>query len=83
MQQNDAVSILLTGRAQRGFAELIERMVKSRKLRFDMVVLRPETGPSSEKFNSTMDYKQRFLKDLIYTYSEADELRIYEDRVKQ
>lgn len=30
-----------------------------------------------------MNYKQAILQDLIYTYKDADEIRVYEDRVKQ
>ncbi|KAL8716999.1 MAG: hypothetical protein Q9225_005716 [Loekoesia sp. 1 TL-2023] len=29
-----------------------------------------------------MNYKQAILRDLIYTYKDADEIKIYEDRVK-
>ncbi|GAB1208824.1 hypothetical protein APSETT445_007587 [Aspergillus pseudonomiae] len=29
-----------------------------------------------------MEFKQSFLEDLILTYSQADEIRVYEDRVK-
>lgn len=84
MQQRDALTVLLTGRSsQRGFNEVIERIVKSRNLKFDMIVLRPELGPAQQKFPSTMKYKQVFLEDLLNTYSKANEIRLYEDRVRQ
>lgn len=58
-------------------------MVGSKKLDFDMICLKPEVGPKNQRFNSTMQYKQAFLQDLTYTYAEADEIKIYEDRPKQ
>ncbi|KAK5220339.1 hypothetical protein LTR16_012804, partial [Cryomyces antarcticus] len=57
-------------------------MVKSKKLEFDMVCLKPIVGPANQKFPSTMAFKQAFLSDLVHTYKDADEIRIYEDRPK-
>ncbi|OJJ33887.1 hypothetical protein ASPWEDRAFT_112407 [Aspergillus wentii DTO 134E9] len=82
MQQKDALTVLLTGRSESGFGEIIKRMVDSRKLEFDLVCLKPEVGPNSERFSSTMVFKQSFLEDLVLTYEQADEIRVYEDRVK-
>jgi hypothetical protein len=82
MQQKDALSVLLTGRSESAFSELIKRMVRSKKLDFDMVCLKPATGPANQKFNTTMQFKQELLKDIVYTYKDAEEIRIYEDRVK-
>lgn len=83
MQQKDALSVLLTGRAENAFGELIKRMVRSKKLAFDMVCLKPAVGPANQRFTSTMNFKQELLSDIVYTYKEADEIRIYEDRPKQ
>lgn len=83
MEQKDALNVLLTGRSEAGFAELVQRMVKSKNLEFDMVCLKPEVGPANQTFSSTMVFKQTLLNDLIHTYSEAGEIRIYEDRPKQ
>ncbi|KAF2738304.1 hypothetical protein EJ04DRAFT_429329 [Polyplosphaeria fusca] len=82
MQQKDALAVLLTGRAEAGFAELIKRIVRSRKLEFDMICLKPAIGPANQTFTSTMNFKQELLKDIVHTYREAEEVRIYEDRVK-
>jgi hypothetical protein len=30
-----------------------------------------------------MEFKQAFLEDLVLTYEQAEEIRVYEDRVKQ
>lgn len=83
MQQKDALNVLLTGRSEHGFAELIKRIVRSRQLSFDMICLKPTIGPAGQKFKSTMEFKQELLKEIVYTYKEAEEIRVYEDRVKQ
>ncbi|KAI3325715.1 hypothetical protein HD806DRAFT_491072 [Xylariaceae sp. AK1471] len=82
MKQKDALCVLLTGRSERGFSELIKRIVKSKGLEFDMIGLKPEVGPNSERFKSTMLFKQAFLKAVMETYKQAQEIRIYEDRPK-
>lgn len=82
MKQKDALCILLTGRSERGFSGLIKRIVTSKGLEFDMIGLKPEVGPDSERFSSTMLFKQAFLKAVMETYKHAQEIRIYEDRPK-
>lgn len=83
MEQKDALTVLLTGRSEDGFTQIVRRMVDSKKLEFDLICLKPEVGPNNERFASTMEFKQAFLEDLILTYDQAEEVRIYEDRVKQ
>lgn len=83
MGQKDVLSVLLTGRNEKGFSDLIGRMIKSKELEFNMVCLKPLVGPANQKISSTMSFKQELLKDLVYTYADAEELRIYEDRPKQ
>ncbi|KAI0404107.1 hypothetical protein F4802DRAFT_598513 [Xylaria palmicola] len=82
MKQKDALCVLLTGRSERGFSDLIKRIVTSKGLEFDLIGLKPEAGPSSERFQSTMQFKQAFLKAVMETYRHAQEIRIYEDRPK-
>tara|TARA_R110002003_G_scaffold184_4_gene14403 strand:- start:4319 stop:5941 length:1623 start_codon:yes stop_codon:yes gene_type:complete len=82
MEQKDALSVLLTGRGESNFADLIKRIARSKKLDFDMVCLKPATGPAGQRFRNTMEFKQELLKDIVYTYKDAEEIRIYEDRVK-
>ncbi|PYI33644.1 hypothetical protein BP00DRAFT_391860 [Aspergillus indologenus CBS 114.80] len=82
MEQKDALTVLLTGRSESGFSEIIKRMVNSKKLEFDLICLKPEVGPRNQRFASTMEFKQTFLEDLILTYEQAEDLRIYEDRPK-
>ncbi|KAF6219341.1 hypothetical protein HO133_005166 [Letharia lupina] len=82
IKQNDTLTVLLTGRSEHNFADLIKRIVASKDLSFDMICLKPQAGPNSERFRSTMMYKQAILEDLVHTYKDADEIRIYEDRPK-
>lgn len=83
MQQKDALTVLLTGRGETNFASTIKRMAASRDLQFDLICLKPEVGPNNQRFATTMKFKQNFLEDLVLTYQQADEIRVYEDRVKQ
>ena len=82
IQQKDTLTILLTGRGEDNFADLIKCIVASKKLSFDMICLKPQAGPNNQRFGSTMMYKQAILKDLVHTYKDADEIRVYEDRPK-
>lgn len=82
IQEKDTFTVLLTGRGETNFADLVNRILNARKLDFDMVVLKPEVGPNQQQFSSTMEFKQAFLRDLVLTYRSADNIRIYEDRVK-
>ncbi|CZS95181.1 probable nucleolar rRNA processing protein GAR1 [Rhynchosporium agropyri] len=82
MQQKDAVAILLTGRSENGFAELVKKMVKAKGLDFDIISLKPAAGPNNQRFSSTMNFKQVFLESLVETYGVAEEIRVYEDRPK-
>lgn len=82
MKQKDALTVLLTGRSEAGFSEVVKRIVESRNLHFDLICLKPEVGPNGERFRSTMEFKQNFLTDIVLTYEQADEIRVYEDRPK-
>lgn len=82
MQQKDALTVLLTGRSESGFSSLIKKMVASRGLNFDMIALKPAVGPNNERFTNTMLFKQVFLGWVMETYREAEEIRVYEDRIK-
>ncbi|KAJ6040569.1 hypothetical protein N7444_009474 [Penicillium canescens] len=82
MEQKDALTVLLTGRSEAGFADIIKRMVASQKLEFDLIGLKPEVGPHGQRFSSTIEFKRTFLEDLVFTYEQAEEIRVYEDRVK-
>lgn len=82
MKQPDALCVLLTGRSEQNFADLVKRIVASKGLEFDMVGLKPQVGPANQRFQSTMHFKQIFLDAVAQTYRDAKELRIYEDRPK-
>ena len=81
-KQRDALCILLTGRSESGFGDLIKRMVASKGLSFDLIALKPAAGPNSQRFTTTMNFKQAFLEAVMETYGQAEEIRIYEDRPK-
>lgn len=83
MQQKDVLTVLLTGRAESSFADIIKRIIASRSLEFDIVCLKPEVGPNNQRFSSTINFKQLFFEDLMFTYRNADEIRVYEDRIRQ
>ena len=83
MRQKDALTILLTGRGEKKFASLIRRIVASKRLNFDMICLKQQLGPVGQRFSTTMQYKQSLLEELIYTYRDAEEIKVYEDRPKQ
>ena len=82
MKQKDALCVLLTGRSERGFADLIKRICASKGLEFDMMGLKPVAGPQGEKFGNTMQFKQIFMEAIMETYRLSEEMRIYEDRHK-
>ncbi|KAI2627680.1 hypothetical protein GGR54DRAFT_590007 [Hypoxylon sp. NC1633] len=81
-KQNDALCVLLTGRSEHGFSSLIKRIVTSKGLDFHMIALKPSVGPNNERFSTTMEAKQIFIREILRTYKEAKEIRIYEDREK-
>lgn len=82
IKQPDALCVLLTGRSEHGFGDLVKKIVKSKGLDFDMVSLKPRVSPTNQRFSSTMHFKQLFLNALMETYRHAEELKIYEDRPK-
>ena len=83
IRQEDAMTVLLTGRNENNFADTIKRMVVAKKLEIDMICLKPSVGPHGQRFESTQVYKQALLRDILLTYKEIEELKIYEDRPKQ
>ncbi|KOS17512.1 Uncharacterized protein ESCO_002623 [Escovopsis weberi] len=82
MKQPDALCVLLTGRSEQGFSDLITRIITSKGLDFDMVGLKPRVSPSNQAFENTIHFKQLFFEALMRTYRDASEIRVYEDRPK-
>lgn len=82
IKQPDALCVLLTGRSESGYADLVKTMVTSKGLDFDMAGLKPKVSPTNQRFHSTMHFKQLFLNALMETYKDAEEIRVYEDRPK-
>jgi hypothetical protein len=82
MKQKDALTVLLTGRGEANFAELLRKMVASKGLDFDLIILKPAAGPNNQRFSSTIHFKQVFLETMVETYKGAEEIKVYEDRQK-
>ncbi|KAG6001885.1 hypothetical protein E4U21_003734 [Claviceps maximensis] len=80
MKQPDALCVLLTGRSEEGYSDLIKRIATAKGLDFDIIGLKPQVGPANQRIQSTMHFKQMFLTVLMETYSQATEIRVYEDR---
>lgn len=75
MQQKDALTVLLTGRSMKNFPDLVHKIVKSKGLQFDMLCFKPANGPDSEDIENTIHFKCMFLRDLLSTYNQANEIR--------
>lgn len=82
MKEPNSLTVLLTGRSEKNFSEIVQRIVASKELEFDMVGLKPQVSPTNQTFQSTMHFKQVFLNAMMETYRHAEEIRIYEDRPK-
>lgn len=82
IKQPDALCVLLTGRSEKGFSELVKKMVAAKGLNFDLVSLKPQVSPTNQRFQNTMHFKQLFLNALMETYKGATEIKVYEDRPK-
>lgn len=82
IKQPDALCVLLTGRSEQGYAQLLKKMIAAKGLDFDIVGLKPQVSPTNQRFQNTMHFKQIFLDALMETYKDADEIRVYEDRPK-
>ncbi|KAI5279244.1 hypothetical protein KEM52_004447, partial [Ascosphaera acerosa] len=80
MQQADALTVLLTGRAEAAFAHIISRMLAAKGLAADLLCLKPARGPDGQLFASTLAFKQALLDEIMLAYPRAEEIRIYEDR---
>jgi hypothetical protein len=80
IENPDILTVLLTGRGEAKFSELVLRMVKSKGLDFDLVCLKPKVTPTNVQVTTTMGYKSELLKSLIYTYKRAPYIQIWEDR---
>jgi HAD domain family 1 in Swiss Army Knife RNA repair proteins len=68
------LTVLLSGRSV-DLKDTIVRIIKSRGLGFDLVGLKPKTGVTT-----TLDFKLKFLTDVLSLPSDIEEVVIYEDR---
>ena len=77
------LTVLLTGRAEHRFSELLKRILKSKQLNFDILCLKPSVSSHEQSSMTTLAFKQAVISDIVHTYNNAEEVRIYEDRPQQ
>src|SRR5579871_1975878 len=68
IDRKDVLTVLLSGRSESKFSELILRIIKSRGLNFDLVCLKPAVTPNNVQVRTTMQYKSEAFKSIVYTY---------------
>jgi hypothetical protein len=73
----EALTVLLTGRST-AYCDLITRILNSKNLNFNLVVLKPkkERGAS----NSTLTFKYSFIDDVLKLGESIEQVEVYEDR---
>eukprot|EP01132_Coremiostelium_polycephalum_P003657 gene3657-4555_t len=80
--KNDNITCLLTGRTTI-YKEIIERILESVQLKFDIMGLKPVDHFDKTK-ESTFEFKRKFILDLLSSYprDSIGKIVVYEDRVK-
>ena len=76
IERKDVLTVLLSGRSEIKFPDLILRIIKSKGLDFDLVCLKPAVTPNNVQVRSTMQYKSESLKSIVYTYKHAGEITV-------
>ena len=76
-EDDEVVTVLLTGRSTL-YADIVTRILNSRGLAFDLVVLKPKRGRGVE--NSTLTFKYAFIDDVLRLGESIEEVEVYEDR---
>ena len=74
----EVLTVLLTGRST-AYIDILTRMLSSRDLQFDLVVLKPKKERGVN--DSTLTFKYAFLDDVLRLGESIDEVDVYEDRV--
>lgn len=68
------LTVLLTGRQEEGFKDLISTIVKAKGLNFDVLFLR--TGD----FTNTLEFKKFCIQSLLKKFTECKHISLYDDR---
>lgn len=76
----EILTVLLTGRSEAKFPDLILRILKSKGLNFDLVCLKPAVSPTNVQITTTMQFKSELLRSLIFTYKRSPYFKVWEDR---
>lgn len=77
----DSLCILLSGRKSASFADCISSVVEAKGLKFNALILRREDKSGAGE--STLQFKNKIIVDLLKYYDQANSITIYEDRPKQ
>jgi len=73
----EALTVLLTGRST-AYCDLITRILNSKNLNFDLVVLKPKKERGVN--NSTLAFKYAFIDDVLKLGESIEQVEVYEDR---
>lgn len=76
----ESLCILLSGRKSSAFTHAISNMVEAKGLKFNAIILRREEKSQDE---STLQFKNRVIVDLLKYFDRTNSITIYEDRPKQ
>jgi hypothetical protein len=74
MREMDVLTVLLTGR-NTDFSDLIPKMLQSKWLQFDLIVMKPTFGDKT-----ILQYKLSFINHILSLPSAFGEIEIYEDK---
>lgn len=76
MSNPDAITVLLTGRSE-DFTQIVKDILDAKGLAFDEYGLKPNNTQET-----TMQFKQRFIKELLNKYDDVTRIDMWEDRSK-
>ncbi|KAG2224872.1 hypothetical protein INT45_008054 [Circinella minor] len=76
------LTVVLTGRRVHPFNKVVPRMLTAQNLQFDMVCMRPdpEIEHDPSVFNSTMDFKQAFILNMLDKVPSLERVVMWDDR---
>src|SRR5271163_3806502 len=73
----EVLTVLLTGRSSL-YIDLVNKILDSRNLVFDLVVLKPKKARGES--NNTLTFKYAFIDDVLRLGESIDVVEVYEDR---
>lgn len=79
LEDEEALTIVMTGRRQELFADILKEMLKSKGLYDELDGLMLRSGD----FSNTIEYKTHVLVDVLDAYPDIKEVVLYDDRKSQ